>query len=242
MKTIERTRTEPAGFTLIELLVVISIVALLIALLLPALKQAREAARSVQCKSNLRQMGIAMEIYIDETSDRRFPVAGIEGVPNPLTYAWKGRLAQTMRIPTGDQLTPENFEQSVFSCPSTEDFTNQDYRVELLVDEDPDVSPHGVIGVLESRRVRNIAAPLSLLGVVIDGVNLTSDIPGDILGNTIRRDSFIPWPEIRSGADFRHLDEANVLTADWRVEGYRRNDLTGTQWWQFFDTRDNFDG
>ncbi|MFG0247723.1 MAG: DUF1559 domain-containing protein [Phycisphaeraceae bacterium JB051] len=63
--TVSFSNTAQRAFTLIELLVVISIISLLISILLPALGKARQAARTVQCSSQLHQLSLAMAMYQD---------------------------------------------------------------------------------------------------------------------------------------------------------------------------------
>ncbi len=63
------------AFTLIELLVVTAILAILAAFLLPALGKAQENARRAKCMSNLKQCGVALELYASDDSEQRLPDA-----------------------------------------------------------------------------------------------------------------------------------------------------------------------
>jgi len=76
------------GFTLVELLVVIAIIGILIAILLPSMRSARNSAISLQCMSNLRQLGLAMQAYLND-KDQILPA----------TATWPGTASSPVLYP-----------------------------------------------------------------------------------------------------------------------------------------------
>ncbi len=111
MKIRSRRPLNRRGFTLIELLVVITVIAILVALVLPAIISAREAARSTQCKNNLRQFGIALHSFSANDRLGRLCTGAFDWQRDgsPDTFGWvadvskvKGGLASEMRCPSNE--------------------------------------------------------------------------------------------------------------------------------------------
>ncbi len=94
-KTLQHSRKL---FTLIELLVVIAIIAILAAMLLPALAKAREKARSISCMSNLKQMGVVIEMYCNDNDERMFSMLDI-GWAGSGGRCWPDRLISQSYVP-----------------------------------------------------------------------------------------------------------------------------------------------
>jgi prepilin-type N-terminal cleavage/methylation domain-containing protein/prepilin-type processing-associated H-X9-DG protein len=151
----ERARTKEPGFTLIELLVVIAIIALIAAILFPVFAQAREKARSAACQSNLKQIGMALMLYVQDY-DQTYPNSTVE--PRPYGYRLPQSVCDSLNVaylPTrtrcaaneiygtgwsgwiANALLPYEKNHQIYVCPS------RSFTPSTITSINPNVIPYG---------------------------------------------------------------------------------------------------
>ena len=218
------------AFTLIELLVVISILGLLIGILLPALSSAREQGRCVVCKSNLRNIGLALRFYLDD-HEGKMP----SGEPYPGAYGEKSQhwfmneelmdhLEITIFRDEAGELIGPGKERSVLTCPTHRhpDMTRdsppeypaepQDYSLSYMA--------NGTLGLsgkcsmpMEYRRENEYLNPSRSM-MFCDG-NGTKQVPGIVLFDGCPKENF----------DYRHRKQVNVVFLDQHLEACSEKEI-----------------
>ena len=153
MKTYEKSPAKriKRGFTLIELLVVIAIIAVLLAILMPAMRKIKEIARETACKSNLKNIGLAVQMYLDDY-ERKIP-----HTQSSNQFLWYQSDGKTPRKPgsSGTYWGTYYYEYlkntKIFGCPSL-------VRVQRLIydagDDPSQTIQHAAFGLNHHERAR----------------------------------------------------------------------------------------
>ena len=218
--------TKNRAFTLIELLVVIAVIAILAALLFPVFSRARDKARQASCASNLKQLGLAAALYIQDY-DEHYPL-GHAPEADPLITFDEGGDYEPHFIELLRPYVKNSQNQGVWRCPSdpSQVLRKEGDHTEFHVS-------YSVNGWFE------YGEPLAQVDSPADKVYVVESTDDDhfhwwMMGRKQASDPYLTLDQlpkkklIEQVAMTRHSEGANYLFADWHVKWSRFARLWGT--------------